>query len=138
MRGLKPTLTSYSKPRALGKDFVAPAVPEVEDIAKTLRGSYIKLINDVKPKGLDEWKTLPKLFLKEIEMQEAIWTEATMVRQSIVAAKAWLEMHDIKVHGAEDTVYSRELFVCGKYDADWEVTCTQKCGWCYKNGNLVW
>jgi hypothetical protein len=31
-------------------------------------------------------------------------------------------------------VYSRELFVCGRYDADWSVTCTEKCNWCYLNG----
>lgn len=114
-----------------------PKVPDVQDIAKVLRTGYIRVINDLKPKELDDFKRLPKLLFKEIEIQEAIWTEATMVRQSILGAKAWLEMHKIKVHGAEDTVYSRKLFVCGKYDADWEVTCTQKCGWCYKNGNLA-
>jgi hypothetical protein len=117
-----------------GTKFVAPEVPEVEDIAKVLRKAYVRIINDLKPKELDEFKRLPKLIFKEIEIQEQIWNEATMVRQSILGAKEWLEMHDIKVHGAEGTVYSRELFVCGKYDADWEVTCTEKCRWCYQNG----
>lgn len=25
--------------------------------------------------------------------------------------------------------------MCGKYDADWTVSCTEKCGWCYLNGD---
>lgn len=111
-----------------------PEVPTVEDIAKVLRTAYIRIVNDLKPKEISEWKRLPKLIFKEIEIQEAMWTEATMVRRSIIAAKEWLSMHDITVHGAEDTVYSRKLFVCGKYDGDWSVTCTEKCGWCYENG----
>lgn len=115
--------------------FVLPKIPEVEDIAKVLRAGYLRVINDLKPKEIDEWKRLPKLIFKEIEIQEAIWKEATMIRNSILGAKAWLEMHDIVVHGAEDTVYSRKLFVCGKYDADWEVTCSGKCGLCYLNGD---
>ena len=118
-----------------GKKFVAPEIPEVQDISKVLRTGYIRVINALKPKELDDFKKLPRLFLKEIEMQEAIWNEATMVRQSIVAAKQWLDMHEIKTFGAEGTVYSREFFICGKYDDDWEVTCTKKCDWCYRNGN---
>lgn len=117
------------------KKFVPPAVPEVEDIAAILKRGYIRVINDLKPKELDDFKRLPKLIFKEIEIQERLWEEATMVRQSILGAKAWFEKHDVVVHGAEGTVYSRELFVCGKYDADWTVTCTEKCGWCYLNGN---
>lgn len=116
-----------------GETFVEPEVPTVDDIAKILRASYIRIINDLKPKELDDYKRLPSLFAKEIEMQEAIWTEATMVRQSIVAAKAWLDLHEVYVHGTEDTVYSRKLFVCGKYDGDWTVSCTKKCNWCYTN-----
>ncbi len=118
------------------KKFTPPPVPEVSDIVEVLRAGYIRIINDLKPVEMDDWKRLPKLIFKEIEIQEALWTEASMVRQSILGAKAWLELHDIKVHGAEDTVYSRKLFVCGKYDADWEVTCTEKCGWCYTNGKV--
>ena len=120
-----------------GEAFEEPPVPEVEDIASILRASYIRVIKDLKPTNLDEYKRLPSLIMKEIEMQEAIWMEATMVRQSILGAKAWLNNHIIQVHGAEGTVYSRELFVCGKYDADWTVTCTKKCGWCYRNGDTT-
>lgn len=119
----------------LGKEFVCPDVPEVEAIKEILKEKYFQIANTVKPQTVDDWKTLPKLLTKEIEVQEALWVEATMVRQSILAAKQWLEQHEIKVHGAEDTVYSRKLFLCGKYDADWEVTCGEKCGWCYLNGN---
>lgn len=99
-------------------EFAWPEIPEVDEIAKILRAGYIRIINDLKPKELEDFKQLPRLLTKEIEIQEAIWTEATMVRQSILAAKAWLELHEIHVHGAEDTVYSRRLFVCGKYDGD--------------------
>ena len=120
--------------RKTGEPQPEPDIPDVADIADTLRTGYIRVINDLKPKNIDEWKRLPKLIFKEIEIQEAIWTEASMVRQSILGAKAWLDMHDIVVHGTEDTVYSRKLFVCGKYDGDWSVTCSEKCGWCYKNG----
>lgn len=112
-----------------------PVVPEIEDIVKVLRTAYLRVVNDLKPKEIDEWKRLPKLIFKEIEIQEAMWTEASMVRRSIIAAKEWLAMHDIVVHGAEDTVYSRKLFVCGKYDGDWSVTCSKKCNWCYRNGD---
>jgi len=118
-----------------GTPFVEPEIPEVADLAATLRKAYVRVINDLKPKEVDEFKRLPKLIFKEIEIQEQIIGEATMVRQSILGAKAWFDMHDITVHGAEGTVYSRELFVCGKYDADWTVTCTEKCDWCYRNGN---
>lgn len=116
-------------------EFVAPEVPELKDLIKVLRAGYIRVINDLKPKDVDEFKRLPKLIFKEIEIQEQLIGEAVMVRQSILGAKAWLEMHDITVHGAEGTVYSRELSACGKYDADWTVTCTEKCDWCYRNGN---
>lgn len=115
--------------------FKAPAVPEVEDIAAILKKGYIRVINDLKPKELDDFKRLPKLIFKEIEIQERLWAEAVMVRQSILGAKEWLEQHDIIVHGAEGTVYSRKYAVCGKYDADWVVTCTKKCDWCYRNGD---
>jgi hypothetical protein len=115
-------------------EFTPPPIPDVEDIAAVLRRSYIDIIKRLKPKAVDEWKKLPALIMKDIEVREAMWTEATMVRQSIMAAKEWLDQHEIFVHGAEDTVYSRELFVCGKYDADWSVTCSEKCGWCYMNG----
>lgn len=117
-----------------GTEFVKPVIPEVEDIAKVLRAAYVRVINDLKPKELDDFKRLPKLIFKEIEIQEKIWTEATMVRQSILGAEQWLDRHDIKVYGAEGTVYSREMFLCGQYDADWDVTCSEKCGWCYMNG----
>lgn len=110
-----------------------PEVPTVSDIVETLKAGYLRIINTVKPKDVDQFKTLAPLFMKEIEIQEAMWREATMVRQSILGAKTWLDRHEIAVHGAEDTVYSRELFVCGKYDADWSVTCTKKCFWCYRN-----
>lgn len=116
-----------------GTPFVEPEIPSVEDINTVLRNGYLRVINDLKPKTVDEFKRLPKLIAKEIEIQEQLLGEATMVRQSILGAKAWFDLHTIKVHGAEDTVYSREMGVCGKYDADWDVTCTEKCGWCYRN-----
>lgn len=115
--------------------FKAPEVPEVEEIAKVLRTAYIRVINDLKPKKLEEFKRLPKLIFKEIEIQERMWEEASMVRQSILGAKAWMEMHKITVHGTEGTVYSRKYGLCGKYDSDWTVECTKKCNWCYRNGN---
>lgn len=119
-----------------GEPFVEPPILEVEDIVKVLRAAYIRVINTTKPGSIQEFEKLPKLFTKEIEINSALHAEATMVRQSTIAAKAWLDMHDIIVHGTEDTVYSRKMFVCGKYDGDWTVPCTKKCGWCYRNGNM--
>lgn len=128
---------AYKMANDNGTPMTEPGVPGVEDIAKVLRTAYIRVVNDLKPKDLDEWKRLPKLIFKEIEIQEAIWTEASMVQRSIIAAREWLSMHYITVHGSEDTVYSRKLFVCGKYDGDWSVTCTKKCNWCYRNGDTT-
>jgi hypothetical protein len=117
------------------KKFVAPEVPEVEDIAKTLRRSYLAIFNELKPKSLDDYRELPKLIFRDIEIQEAIWTEATMIQKATQAAKEWFELHDIIVHGVEQTIYSRRLLTSGRYDADITVTCTKKCGHCYRNGD---
>lgn len=115
--------------------FEAPEIPEVEEIASMLRKSYLAIYNAAKPTTIEEYKTLPKLLFQDAEIQEALWTEATMLHKSTTAAKAWFERHTIFVHGTEDTVYSRKLQICGKYDADLSVTCTEKCGWCYLNGD---
>lgn len=118
-----------------GPEFVAPEIKAVEDIALILRRRYIEIANDLKPQSLDDYRRLPKLILQDIDIQESLWIEATMLHQSIEAAKQWLDLHDIKVHGVEGTVYSRKMRVCGKFDSDISVTCTEKCGWCYRNGN---
>jgi hypothetical protein len=116
-------------------DFKCPEIPSVEDIAIVLRKSYLAIFNAHKPTNVEEYMQLPKLLFQDAEIQQALWTEATMLHRSTTAAKAWFELHDIYVHGTEDTVYSRKLQVCGKYDADISVTCSEKCGWCYLNGD---
>lgn len=117
-----------------GPKFVEPEIPEVEDIAVTLRKSYISIINNLKPSTLDDYRKLPKLIMQDLDIQEAIWIEATMLQKSITAAKEWFDRHPgIIVHGVEGVVYSRKLIICGSYDSDLTVTCTEKCGWCYRN-----
>lgn len=119
-----------------GKPFVAPPIADTEEIAVVLRRNYLQVINDIKPKTFEQYASIPKLILKSIAVEEAIWIEAEMIRKSTSAAKAWFEMHDIVVHGVEDTIYSRQLLSAGKYDADLGVLCTKKCNWCYRNGDL--
>lgn len=114
-------------------EFTPPEIPSVEDIAQTLRKSYITIINTLKPSSLDDYRKLPKLIMQDIDIQEAIWTEATMLQKSTTAAKAWFERHEVKVHGVEGEIYSRKMKVCGRYDSDLEITCTKKCNWCYNN-----
>ena len=121
--------------RAEANPFTVPEIPEVEEIAVRLRKSYIDIFKAVKPKNVEEYMTLPKLLFQDAEIQHALWIEASMLHRSTVAAKAWFELHDVYVHGTEDTVYSRKLLVCGKYDADISVTCSKKCNWCYLNGD---
>jgi hypothetical protein len=115
--------------------FVYPDIPEVEEIAVILRRSYIEVFKALKPANVDDYMKLPKLLFQDAEIQQALWTEASMLHRSTTAAKAWFELHGIYVHGTEDTVYSRKLQVCGKYDADISVTCSEKCNWCYLNGD---
>lgn len=116
--------------------FEFPEIPEVEEIAVMLRRSYLAIFNAAKPTSVEEYRNLPKLIFQDMEVQEALWIEATMLHKSTTAAKEWFLRHPgLIVHGTEDTVYSRELMICGKYDADLEVTCTEKCGWCYQNGD---
>ena len=119
--------------RATAAPFTAPEIPEVEELALILRKSYIEIFKAAKPTNIEEYKKLPKLLFADAEIQEALWIEATMLHKSTTAAKQWFELHDVYVHGTEDTVYSRELQVCGKYDADLRVTCSEKCGFCYLN-----
>lgn len=121
--------------QATGHPMVEPKIPDAMDIFKVLRSGYIRIINDHKPDSIEAFEQLPKLLVHEIEIQKAIYEEAKMVRQSILAARAWLDMHDIVVHGTEDTVYSRKMFICGKYDGDWTVRCGARCNYCYRNGN---
>lgn len=117
-------------------EFVEPEIPEVEDIMSRLRKSYITISNNLKPSTIDEYKRLPKLILEDATIQEAIWTEAIMLKRSTEAAKQWLELHDLTVHGTEGMIYSRTLFCTGQYDADLDVTCSYRCGWCCFNGNI--
>lgn len=117
-------------------EFVPPEIPEVEAIADKLKDEYLRIFNAVAPERIEDFKSIPKLLIEGFEMQERLWTEATMVRQSCVAAKEWLDQHPgIIVHGTEGTVYSRKFFRCGKYDSDWTVPCTELCNWCYRNGD---
>lgn len=116
-----------------GVEFMPPDIDSVEDIALTLRKSYISIINTLKPKTLEEYRKLPKLIMRDTDIQETIWIEATMLHKSTTAAKEWFSRHDIKVHGVESVVYSRKLKICGSYDSDLTVTCSKRCGWCYRN-----
>jgi len=117
------------------KEFVAPEIPPVEEIVAVLKRSYIRIVSELKPKTFEEYGELPRLIFRDLEIQKAMWTEAEMIRKATSAAKAWFERHEIEVHGVEGTVYSRSLLISGQYDADLSVTCTKKCGWCYRNGN---
>lgn len=118
-------------------EFVLPEIPEVEDIMLMLRKSYLTIFNNLKPQNTEQYARLPKLILADLAVQESLFTEATMLRRSTLAAKAWLEQHDIEVHGTEGTVYSRKMLKTGKYDADITVTCSYRCEWCCFNGNIV-
>lgn len=127
---------SMTDKQKIDSPFEYPQIPEVEEIATILRKSYLAIYNAAKPATIEEYKTLPKLLFQDAEIQEALWTEATMLHKSVTAAKAWFDRHPgIVVHGTEDTVYSRKFMVCGKYDADLSITCTELCGWCYLNGD---
>lgn len=88
-----------------------------------------------KPKTIDEYRALTKALFNDADVQEAMHTEATMLNLSTTAAKKWFEIHNIFAYGTEDAVYSRKMMICGKYDADLEVQCSDKCNWCYLNGD---
>lgn len=117
------------------KNFATPHISEVEDIAVILRRSYIEVFKGLKPKNVDEYMKLPKLLFADAEIQQALWIEASMLNRAINAMKQWFDIHDIFVHGTEDTIYSRELQICGKYDGDLSVRCSERCNWCYLNGD---
>lgn len=117
------------------ENFTVPDIPSVPELAAMLKTSYITMFRNTAPKNFEDYKTIPKLLLRDAEIQEAIYTEAVMLNKSTTAAKAWFDRHEIYVHGTEDTVYSRKLLICGKYDADISVTCSERCNWCYVNGD---
>lgn len=122
--------------------FVAPPVPEIDDIKEILKKSYIHIIKTLKPETADDFRKLPELIKKDIDIQEQIHTEATMLIKSIKALKMWFEQHEIEVIGAEQNTYCRTASSkylpepvpqCGYYDATLKITCSDKCGHCYTN-----
>lgn len=117
------------------EDFVVPEIPSVEELGIRLRQSYIEIFKASKPKTIDEYRKLTKALFADSEIQEALHIEATMLNLATTAAKGWFDIHDIFVYGTEDTVYSREMKLCGKYDADLGVKCGSRCNWCYLNGD---
>lgn len=117
------------------EDFVVPEIPSVEELGVRLRQSYIEIFKATKPKDIDAYRKLTKSLFADAEIQEGLHIEATMLNLATTAAKGWFDIHDIFVYGTEDTVYSREMKLCGKYDADLGVRCTSKCNWCYLNGD---
>lgn len=133
--GLKSVDDIVANREAYKAEFVFPEIFTVEELGVKLRQSYIEIFKAAKPKSIDEYRKLSKLLFADAEIQEALHTEATMLNLSTTAAKAWFELHDVFVYGTEDTVYSRKMQICGKYDADLGVRCTDKCNWCYLNGN---
>lgn len=116
-------------------DFQVPEIPSVEELGIRLRQSYIEIFKASKPKTIDEYRKLTKALFADSEIQEALHIEATMLHLATTAAKGWFDIHKIFVHGTEDTVYSRKMQICGKYDADLSVTCSNACNWCYLNGD---
>jgi len=123
-------------------EFSYPEKPETPNLIKTLQDTYVGMINNLKPKDWDEYGRLPKLLMDDAEMQESIFTEATMLRKSIDAFHKWVDLHKIRVVGVEETVYSRvaaskyldePVAQCGKFDQVLEVTCSDRCGHCYTN-----
>ena len=116
-------------------DFTVPEIPSVEELGVRLRQSYIEIFKASKPKTIDEYRKLTKALFADSEIQEALHTEATMLNLATTAAKGWFDIHKIFVHGTEDTVYSRKMQICGKYDADLSVCCSNTCNWCYLNGD---
>lgn len=133
--GLKSVDDIVANREAYKAEFVFPEIFTVEELGVKLRQSYIEIFKAAKPKSIDEYRKLSKLLFADAEIQEALHTEATMLNLSTTAARAWFELHDVFVYGTEDTVYSRKMQICGKYDADLGVRCTDKCNWCYLNGN---
>jgi hypothetical protein len=121
--------------KAYDKELKIPEINTVEEIGVILRRSYIELFKAAKPKDIEEYRKLSKLIFADAEIQEKMFVEATMLNKSVTAAKQWFAIHDIFVHGTEDTIYSRELQVCGKYDGDLEVRCSSRCNFCYLNGD---
>lgn len=124
-----------AKREAYKAEFVYPEILTVDELGTKLRQSYIEIFKAAKPTSIDEYRKLSKLLFADAEIQEALHIEATMLNLSTTAARAWFELHDVFVYGTEDTVYSRKMQICGKYDADLGVRCTDKCNWCYLNGN---
>ncbi len=133
--GLKNATDVAANREAYLKEFVSPEIPTVEELALRLRQSYIELFKATKPKTIDEYRALTKALFNDADVQEAMHTEATMLNLSTTAAKKWFEIHNIFAYGTEDAVYSRKMMICGKYDADLEVQCSDKCNWCYLNGD---
>ena len=120
---------------AYNEAFVMPEIPTVEDIQVILRRSYIEVFKALKPKSVEEYMKLPKLLFEDAEIQQSLFIEASMLVRAITGMKQWFDIHDIFVHGTEDTVYSRILQICGKYDGDLEARCSERCNWCYCNGD---
>lgn len=116
-------------------EFKCPEIPSVEELGIRLRQSYIEIFKASKPKSIDEYRKLTKALFADSEIQEALHIEATMLNLATSAAKGWFDIHDVFVHGTEDTVYSRKMQICGKYDADLSVRCGNRCNWCYLNGD---
>lgn len=133
--GIKSVDDLVAKREEYDKEFKPPEIISAEELGLRLRQSYIEIFKASKPKTIDEYRKLTKALFNDSEIQEALHIEATMLNLSTTAAKGWFDIHDVFVHGTEDTVYSRKMRICGKYDADLSVRCSSKCNWCYLNGD---
>ena len=120
---------------AYDAEFKVPEIPSVEELGVRLRQSYIEIFKATKPKDIEAYRKLTKSLFADAEIQEGLHIEATMLNLATTAAKGWFDIHDVFVHGTEDTVYSRKMQICGKYDADLSVRCGNRCNWCYLNGD---
>lgn len=133
--GLKSVEDIVANKEAYDKEFNVPEILTVEELGVKLRQSYIDIFKAAKPTNIDAYRALSKSLFADAEIQDALHTEATMLRKSTSAALEWFKIHVVFVHGTEDTVYSRKMELCGRYDADLTVRCSGKCNWCYLNGD---
>ena len=133
--GLKSAADIHERRAEYDAEFKMPEILTVDELGLKLRKSYIDIFKAAKPSTIEAYRALSKSLFADADIQEALHIEATMLQKSTTAAKQWFMLHDVFVHGTEDTIYSRKYQICGKYDADLEVRCSSKCGHCYVNGD---
>lgn len=114
-------LTSYKEAQDNGTNWKVPVIPRALDIKEELRQSWLNILDVYDFKTLTQVEKYREVVNRDTQVRGQIWNESLMVQRACQAAKEFFlaaaKAQVLKVWAVEQTVYSRELFVVGRFDS---------------------